>query len=292
MNKITQKQIDTFKLLVEEKNHTITMACKITGIPVKNTHYYIKTRNIKVKRKGQRPIVNDKYFNNIDSENKAYILGFFLADGTISSEKRKKNSPYSNRIGFNNSIDDLEIIEKIRDEISPDSNIQTHQYNRGALNRKPQATLRITSNEIIKTLKNDFNISQNKTFNINFKFNFDKIPNHLIRHFIRGFFDGDGSVSFYLVPKRRTMFFNFSFVFTSLDFTNQIGNLFAELFNIKPVIYKKIGKTVDWYSLRFNYYQNRTDKIKEIYKYLYQDSNIFLKRKRNKFDEYLEYRAN
>ena len=35
-----------------------------------------------------------------------------------------------------------------------------------------------------------------------------------------------------------------------------------------------------------------SDKIKEIYNYLYQDSAIFLSRKKIKFEKYIEYRAN
>ena len=63
-------------------------------------------------------------------------------------------------------------------------------------------------------------------------------------------------------------------------------------FDIIPVVYKHIGKTANWLSLRFNYNRNRFNKIKEIYNYLYSDTSVYLTRKKIKFEQYIEYRAN
>lgn len=220
------------------------------------------------------------YFDIINSEKKAYLLGFFLADGYIED----------NRVRIQNSIDDLEIIKIFRDELSPDSTICYTNKQTGAKFRKPQCTTGVTSKHMVKTL-NNYGIVQNKTYNKEFIFNFNIIPKELHRHFIRGYFDGDGSVSFHK-NNHNTIFFNFSFVFNSKAFANQISNIFKDLFQINPVIYHNTGKTTDWFALRFNYNRNRFEKIKEIYNYLYQDSTIFLSRKKIKFDKYIEYRAN
>ena len=59
--------------------------------------------------------IQHDYFNNIDSAMKAYLLGFFIADGYI-----EKNS---GRICFNNSIDDISIIKEIQKQISPNSKL-------------------------------------------------------------------------------------------------------------------------------------------------------------------------
>lgn len=224
---------------------------------------------------------NHDYFNNIDNENKAYLLGFFIADGYIDND----------RVRIQNSIDDLEIIELFRDELNPDTNICYTNKQKGVKFRKPQCSMGITSKHMVEILKSKYDIVQNKTKNDNFKFDFSTIPENLIRHFIRGYFDGDGSVSFHK-NKYNTIFFNFSFVFNSLNFANQIANIFESTFQIIPVIYKHTGKTSNWFSLRFNYNRNRTLKIKEIYEYFYKDSNIYLSRKNLKFKQYIEYRAN
>lgn len=49
--------------------------------------------------------INDTFFDVIDSELKAYALGFLVADGCIKHEKRA-NGNFSYRVAFNNSIDD------------------------------------------------------------------------------------------------------------------------------------------------------------------------------------------
>jgi len=263
---------------------------KILGY-VENIHYInsMKHENIFIKKRSNLKYNhNDDYFKIIDTEKKAYILGFIIADGTI--DRTIRGNCITNRLGFNNSIDDLEIIEQIKNEISPESILYRKNIQKGAKFRKEQVSLRITSFILCEDLINIYNIIPKKTLNKDFKFNFSKIPEKFHKDFIRGFFDGDGSVSFY--KTKNTIFFNFSFIFNSKDFAEQIGNMFKNLFDIKPVYYKHIGKTCDYYNMRFNYNRNRTNKIKEIYDWFYKDSTIFLKRKKIKFDKYFEYRAN
>jgi hypothetical protein len=282
--------IHTSKYMIEDKiliikrlfeeGLTPTMVANKVGINRKNIHYYINKYKIVVKNKHSTYLHRNDYFNNIDTENKAYLLGFIIADGYLSE---------GSRICLNNSIDDIEVLDLFNKEVSPESKIMLLYKQKGAKFRKQQAIIRVTSKEMYKTLVNKYGIVQNKTQNSDFKFNFSLIPENLHCHFIRGYFDGDGSVSFY--KTNRTIFFNFSFVFNSLNFTKQFAEIFETKFNIRSVIYNHIGKTANWHSLRFDYNRNRTNKIKEIYEYLYKDATIFLSRKKVKFDNYLEYRA-
>lgn len=259
---------------------TPTMVANKLEINQKGIHYYINKYNIEVLNKGRLYNHNDKYFDNIDCENKAYLLGFFIADGYITS---------NNRICIQNSIDDLEIMEFFKNEISPESKFNVRDSNRGCVKRKTQFHFRITSEHMYNILNTKYKIKERKTLNASFIFDFDNIPKEYLNHFVRGFFDGDGSVSF--IEKETTPFFNFSFVFTSLNFTKQISEIFESLFNIKSVIYTHQGKTCMYYTLRFDYSRNRKLKIKEIYNWLYSNSNICLNRKKTKFQNYLEYRA-
>jgi intein-encoded DNA endonuclease-like protein len=275
---ITNRIIEIKRLFLE--GYTPTMVSEKIGINRKNINYYIKKYNIKVINRFRSKHCNDNYFNTIDTEEKAYLLGFFIADGCISKD---------NRLGFSNSIDDLSVLELAKKEISPDSKIFRINYKKGAVNRKEQCRLRIMSNILTDVLINKYGILKNKTKDNLFKFNFDLIPENLHVHFIRGFFDGDGSVSFY--ETRNTIFFNFSFISTSFNFMNQIGEIFENKFKIRKVIKENQGKTINWFSMRFDYNRNRTLKINEIYEWLYKDATCFLERKKIKFENYLEYRA-
>jgi hypothetical protein len=279
---MTEKLLLFKKYLLEGYN--IKESAKLSNIPYGSTYNYIKKYKLEVLNKNVKIKSNSFYFENIDTEYKAYILGFFIADGYIEKT--------SNRICFNNSIDDISIIEKIMKEISPDSKLYYSNKQNGAIFRKKQVILRFTNKTIAKTLIEKYNISNGKTFNENYIFDFDKIPENLQHHFIRGYFDGDGSVSFIPKSKDKQLFFNFSFVFNSETFANQIAHIFFNLFNIIPVKYNHIGKTSNYVSLRFNYNRKRQIKIKEVYNWLYKDATLFLERKKIKFEQYLNTELN
>ena len=258
-------------------------------IPQRILSEMLKHFNIENKNKRYIKNINHDYFNNIDNENKAYILGFLLADGCVLVEPKKKNGEiysYSKRISFCNSISDYEIIEKIRNEISPQSNIKIFQNNKGTVNRKPQCVLRIGSSEIVDKLI-DIDIKPRKTEDLNFKFDFSIIPEHLIRHFIRGFFDGDGCFS----KIRQSL--SITIISTSLNFLNQIAKYFTNLSEgINEVIREINGKTTNYYTLNFNFERtDKPEKVLKIYNYLYDDSELYLIRKKDKIESYLKYRG-
>ena len=54
--------------------------------------------------------VNDNYFENIDSEDKAYFLGFMMADGNLS--KGQHTEEYI-RVNLHLQVSDIEILEKV-----------------------------------------------------------------------------------------------------------------------------------------------------------------------------------
>lgn len=272
------KNILQFKQYLLE-GYNIKEAAKLSNIKYGSTYSYIKKYNLEVINKGVRLKSDGTYFKEIDTENKAYILGFFIADGYL-----EKNSK---RICFNNSIKDISIINLIQKEICPFSKIIYSNKQKGVIFRNKQITLRFTNSNLYKILQTKYNLYNAKTFNENYKFNLDLIPEHLLHHFIRGYFDGDGCVSFIKKSENKQLYFNFSFVFNSESFAKQIANIFENKFNIKGIIYKHQGKTCNYYSLRFNYYRKRQNKIKEIYTWLYKDANAFLERKNEKFKEYL-----
>lgn len=264
-----------------EKGYTQKKSAELAGLNPSCIGRTIKRNNLIVTRKFGLYRYNDNYFDIIDTENKAYLLGFLLADGYISG----------NRIRINNSIDDIEILDLFRKEVTPECEIKYSNKQKGAILRKKQGTVGLTSIHMTQVLREKYDIIENKTNYSQFKFNFNTIPIELQRHFIRGYFDGDGSVSFH-PNKHNTVFFNFSFVFNSEFFAKQIAEIFENLFQIKRVIYYHKGKTCNYQSLRFNYNKRRAFRIKEIYDYLYQDSSVYLSRKKVKFEQYIEYRAN
>lgn len=260
------------KLAKEGKN--IREISKIIKIPEKRLSEMIKFNNLIIDNKRYRIIKNHDYFKNIDNEKKAYILGYTIADGCVSIEPKKKNNKIyseSKRLSYCVSIDDKEIIESIRSEISPTTKIIEFHNSKGAINRKLQINLRISSAKIVDDLIN-LNVIPNKTYHSDFEFDFLNLNESLIRHFIRGFMDGDGSVTKC----------NINFTSTSKKFLLQILNVFK--LNIPEItyrIYEEKGITINYYKLYINIGK---DIRKKIFTYLYKDSTIFLKRKMLKFN--------
>lgn len=221
---------------------------------------------------------NEDYFERIDSEVKAYLLGFYLADGSVSLGSRCKNS-FRHQVGL--SITDLVIVEKFKEEICPNNKITFSHYIKGAINRKPMCSIRWTSTKMKENLETLYNFKIRKTYDFNFKMNFDNIPKKYWNSFILGYFDGDGHISY------NGKQFTLGIYGTSKPFLEQIGNIFKEKFNIESIYDVANKKNVDLYCLRFNANQKRKEFIKKLYKYFYKNSTINLKRKKDKFETYL-----
>jgi intein/homing endonuclease len=122
----------------------------------------------------------DDYFDVIDNYKKAYILGFLYADGFISAD---------GRIGVSLNIKDIEILEFIKFEICPNTEIKHSHYQN--IKRSPQIKLSFTSKNLYKKLQ-DFGFVLDKT-NTNCNI-FNLIPEEFKLDFIRGYFDGDGNI--------------------------------------------------------------------------------------------------
>jgi intein-encoded DNA endonuclease-like protein len=102
-----------------------------------------------------------------------------------------------------------------------------------------------------------------------------EIHDGLINHFVRGFFDGDGWI---LIDKNNIPCFGI--VSASKDMLESINNIISERSYIKK------NKIYDYISY-FNFsYKSYTDIIK-VSEFLYNQSSIFLIRKRDKFNEVL-----
>jgi len=119
---------------------------------------------------------NEDFFERIDTEEKAYILGFIATDGNVYHCKRKKQ--YF-RLGITLSYQDIDILEKIRDLISPQTKITK--------TKRGYAALHIYSRKIFEDLQSQ-GIMPKKTF----KVKPPRLDKNLMCHYWRGAFDGDG----------------------------------------------------------------------------------------------------
>lgn len=237
-----------------------------------NLYDYINKKNepkidnsLLYKSKYGKYYVNQDYFENIDNEWKSYWLGFLFADGCVTIKRNSKNS---NKMDYNLDLTlcekDYSHIEKFKNSLQNDSPIKEKNIR---FNDKNIKSYRITiCNKKICEDLNNIGCTPKKTFSVKFP----NINEDLIRHFIRGYFDGDGCI--HINIKNNTVCFS---IIGTYDMLNYIKNYFNDN-NIKC----KISKNKNIYELRCN---NKYD-VGEIYKLLYKESNICLDRKLKKFD--------
>lgn len=216
----------------------------------------LKENSIKIRTSEQtskKYFVNENFFENIDSEEKAYWLGFIYADGFIESKRKYGNQKFGITLS---SVDENHLV-KLNDCLN--STYPILKYIGSGYNEKGEfSKLLITSQKLVDDLKSK-GVLENKTKIL-------KYPNFLRTdlepHFIRGYLDGDGSIYY----DKSLNSFRVSFTGTK-DILNRI-NVFLKREN-------KISENKSMYSLNYGGIQN----VQEILDILYKDANIFLDRK-------------
>lgn len=211
----------------------------------------------------------DNFFDIIDSEIKAYLLGFLYADGYISKD---------GRIGILLNVKDKEVIDLIHKFIAPNSPIQHLNYQN--VKRDPQVKIRFKSKQIYKRLQ-EFGFTTDKTHtdcSI-----LEKIPEDFKRHFIRGYLDGDGSIKYDEHISKQNP--NKKWVSLGLVFCNGVPEILYEIQRYFKDIKGKIKKHSSWYTLEY-YTKESTNKI---YKELYLNCTYYLKRKYEKAINSINY---
>ncbi len=222
--------------------------------------------------------IRHDFFKNISTELQAYLLGFYTADGSID-EKRK-----TFRIHL--SIKDSELVYLYKDIISPDARLFSVADNYKTTGRDGKeitghGSIGVDiSSAILVNDQVELGIGYKKTYS---NLTIPNIPENLIRHFVRGFFDGDGSISTYLAcekGKKDRVRCGIQIDSKTKTLLENI-QLFFKNNNIKfNLIYLKRD---DMYRIS----TSSREEIKKLYLLFYKDSYFYLSRKFNKFDYYV-----
>lgn len=221
--------------------------------------------------------IRHEFFENIDTEVQAYLLGFYTADGSID-EKRK-----TFRVEL--AIKDKDQIYLIKDIISPDARIYQNPArdfmgSKGKLiHTDGSIGVDITSADLCRNLV-DWGIGYGKTYK---EIHIPAINSELKRHFIRGFFDGDGTVSGSIARekgKKDRFRYYISMISKTSTLLLDIQKFFAE-HNIK--INLNYMKRDDMYRL----ITSSKKEVEKIYHLLYDNSYFYLQRKYDKLNHYV-----
>lgn len=225
----------------------------------------LKENNVVIRdnTKNSRKYYHDEdFFEDIDTEEKAYWLGFIFADGFIES----KRNHGAQKLGITLSKIDMSHLEKFKESIKATNPIKEYKgsgYNANGMFSK----ILLTSQKTVDDLKKHGCVEQ-KTLQLRFP----AIPNELKHHFIRGYFDGDGSLSF-IQNKAYEMQFT-----GTKDFLNSIMTYFNKELKMH---------TKD--NINFQLKIGGNLQVRKILDIIYKDATVYLDRKYEKYLEVLKY---
>lgn len=185
----------------------------------------IQLRNLEEAKKTQieyeerKYIVNDDYC--LESHNGAWILGFYAADGYMPNTKGAKN-----RITIGLARRDEDILHLIAKEIGYEGPIYQYIASDG---HSECSSLAFTSKKLRQQFES-YGIVNNKTFKIH---SLPNLPEEYLLDYIRGYFDGDGSV---FKPKDKRI--GMSITSACRDFLEDIQKYLENKYDIKSNIYR------------------------------------------------------
>ena len=125
----------------------------------------------------RRYSLNEQYFDCIDSEDKAYWLGFITADGGVNHKRLMITLKY----------DDYDHLYKFKRNIQATQHIY---YYCNIKKKDPTVVLEIVSRPLVRSLA-QYTITPNKTFTVKPP----TLDSSLLRHYWRGVIDGDGCLT-------------------------------------------------------------------------------------------------
>ena len=222
---------------------------------------------------GTQAKINHDYFENIDSEHKAYWLGFIYADGSITKKAYEKGS-YTYRLRMELMFEDKYILEQmaldLKSDLKPKEYYNDTSHFEGYNKPKHTAYIMFSSKKMGEDLVK-LGVVPNKTFILK---SLPNIPDNLMKHFIRGYFDGDGSVYLTKDNTIKTAFYG------THDFINSIQD-----FLIKELDLTK-KKITDQKEANVSFVGMAKQESEKLYHYMYDEATIFLNRKYEKYNKY------
>lgn len=222
--------------------------------------------------------LNEHYFDSIDTEEKAYWLGFLYADGCISN----------NSIYFGQAENRADIVHKFIKALSITKPIKISYPKIG----KPFYNCQIVSKIFFNRLK-ELGCIPNKSLILTF--NPDIIPKQFINSFIRGYFDGDGCIwegkrKIMLVKDNQRKSGNRERIIHNVKFT--ITGNYNFIINLQDYLCIQLG----FKKTKLNFSKSKIKKnictmeysgrrqVKKFFDYIYNNATTYETNKRKKFE--------
>ena len=241
------------------------MSCRAIGreynCDKKTVKKLLSENNVELTRTCHVPYsFNENFFENIDTPDKAYVFGLWCADGCIVA-------PHAIKITLQE--DDRELLEKVRKIMDIEKPLVFTERSKKNPKWKNTYGIVLYSDKMFSDLKK-MGCTERKSLTLEFP---SFLSEELMSHFIRGYFDGDGSVS----KKRRGCG---SSIVSSTIFCEKLYDYLTNKLNIE----------CHWVKVKEN---PKTSKIciykkvetKKLMDFMYKDADLYMERKYRIFKE-------
>jgi hypothetical protein len=198
----------------------------------------------------------DNQFFDYWWEGSAYLLGYLEADGQI-----KIDGP-AVRVYFQTSVKDLKFLESLKRMVGWTGKTSISD-NWAAGKKYGKARFTVSS----RRWKDSLVLQQLRTDRL------PEVPEGLLHHYIRGYFDGDGSI--YRSTQANAM--HSSFVFGSYHLAKEFASHLRRITGARCTVHKKANSDQCWYLTLAR------EATKKLGTYMYRDSTFSMKRKEKLF---------
>lgn len=257
----TEEEIDFLK------NNYINMSREELANALNRTKPSIQNKMKRLKLKKESKYIYDKdYFKDINTEEKAYWLGFISADGYVNYSIQNRNY----ELGIELCVKDKDHLKKFNKSIG--GNIQVGERTRFSFGKYiNNCFIRIYDKELVEDLSKYYVVNSKST-----TIKIPKLKDEFMIPYIRGYFDGNGCIK--LDKSKR--YFSFDFCSASIEILNQIKEYLYNKFELKSHIYKEtVELNVPVYRLYFRGKFNAP----QFGNTIYGGATIYLDRKYNYF---------
>ena len=221
--------------------------------------------------------VDETYFSDIDTEQKAYWLGLLWADGHISKTAPRCSGP--NRLRITQKEQETALLEKFLEDLSSNYELKSNISQYGTISSQ----LDINSRPLCQSLERLGFAKKDQRCHI------PKIPANLNRHFVRGYFDGDGCLSVYDQKRSNSVTHRQEWSLTGdPKFIAEIKSLLETEADVTSTVsIKRYARTDKAVTLRYG----KISDIEKLYSYLYDEATRYMESKHEKFMSYFSRRA-
>ena len=201
----------------------------------------------------------------VENEQEAYLLGFLYADGSINTFASGKYRALTIAL----QEKDQSFLQNICDIFNQELN-KTYTLKYKAVSKSYH--LYIGDGQTIENLIR-LGVTPRKSYE-NSSFVFENVPLDFKNHFIRGYFDGDGSIGLYKKGENKTPSLSGNIVSLNKKILFSIQNFLKE-----QGITTSLRRENKYFRLQF-----AGNRVREKFRnFLYKDATLFMERKKNIF---------